>query len=113
LGHALERIDAFEGRSHGQAVAVGMVFAARLAESLGVAPPGLAARHVRLLGSLGLDVDAPPPPVEQVLEAMRMDKKYRSGLRFVLLEDIGRPRVVDDVPESAIRDTLEAMGAPV
>ncbi|MFN2543909.1 MAG: 3-dehydroquinate synthase [Actinomycetota bacterium] len=111
LGHALERIESFAGRSHGEAVAVGMVFAATLSESLGVAERGLAARHVRLLRSLGLDDGAPPPSVEQVLEAMRLDKKYRAGMRFVLLEDLGRPRVVEDVPEAAVRETLESMGA--
>jgi 3-dehydroquinate synthase len=112
LGHALERIDSFAGRSHGEAVALGMVFAAKLAEVQGIAEPGLAARHLRLLHSLGLADGDVPPPVEQILEAMRMDKKYRAGLRFVLLEDVGRPRIVEDVPESALRDVLEDMGAP-
>src|SRR6185312_17226909 len=55
LGHALERLEAFAGRSHGEAIAVGMVFAARLAELLGRASDGLVARHVRLLTALGLD----------------------------------------------------------
>jgi 3-dehydroquinate synthase len=110
LGHALERIDAFTGRSHGEAVAAGMVFAARLSEAMRVAGPGLANRTQRLLKSLGLqDAGAFPPP-EQVLEAMRLDKKYRTGLRFVVLEEVGRPVVVQDVSEDLIRDTLESMG---
>jgi 3-dehydroquinate synthase len=112
LGHALERIDSFAGRSHGEAVAVGMVFAAMLSERLGLAEVGLAARHVRLLRSLGLEDGAPPPPVDQILEAMRLDKKYRAGMRFVLLEDLGRARIVDDVPEEAIEEVLGSMGAP-
>jgi 3-dehydroquinate synthetase len=41
-----------------------------------------------------------------------MDKKYQGGVRFVLLEDVGRPRLVEDVPEDLIRHTLEEMGAP-
>ena len=56
LGHALERLEAYAGRSHGEAVAVGMVFAARLSETLGIADPGLAALHQRLLKGLGLDL---------------------------------------------------------
>ena len=48
---------------------------------------------------------------EIVLEAMRLDKKYRGGVRFVLLEDVGSPRVVEEVPEDVIRDTLASMGA--
>jgi 3-dehydroquinate synthase len=109
LGHALERLDAFAGRSHGEAVGVGMVFAARLSEATGRAARGLVARHARLLASLGLEPETALPPADEVLAAMRMDKKYRGGVRFVLLEDVGRPFVEDDVPEDVVRATLEAM----
>jgi 3-dehydroquinate synthase len=112
LGHALERLDAFTGRSHGEAISAGMVFAARLSEALELAPAGLVSRHTRLLASLGLEPGAGLPDADQVLAAMRMDKKYAGGIRFVLLEDLGRPVVVDDVSEDAIRTTLKEMGAP-
>ena len=112
LGHALERLDAFTGRSHGEAIAIGMAFAARLAEALGRGPAGLAARHVRLLSSLGLDAGGPLPSVDDLIAAMQMDKKYREGLRFVLLEDVGRPVVASDVPQDLVRATLAEMGAP-
>jgi 3-dehydroquinate synthase len=111
LGHALERLDAYAGRTHGEAVAVGMVFAARLAEATGMADSGLTGRHVRLLKSLGLEAAGPIPSSDRVLGAMRMDKKYAAGLRFVLLEDVGRPVVVDDVAQDLVRATLEEMGA--
>jgi 3-dehydroquinate synthase len=111
LGHALERLDAYAGRTHGESVAVGMVFAARLAEATGVAEPGLAGRHVRLLKSLGLDPIGPIPPTDRVLGAMRMDKKYATRVRFVLLEAVGRPVVVDDVPEDVVVSVLEELGA--
>jgi 3-dehydroquinate synthase len=110
LGHALERLDAFAGRSHGEAIAVGMRFAARLAESRGGAAT-LTARTLRLLSSLGLDVDGELPPSEEVLSALRMDKKYRGGVRFVLLEDVGRPVIADDVTDEEIRAVLEDMGS--
>jgi 3-dehydroquinate synthase len=111
LGHALERLDAYAGRTHGEAVAVGMVFAARVAETVGRAEQGLAGRHVRLLKSLGLEVAGPLPPAERIVAAMRMDKKYAAGIRFVLLEDVGRPVVVDDVAEDVVVATLEELGA--
>jgi 3-dehydroquinate synthase len=111
LAHALERLDAFAGRSHGEAVAVGMVFAARLAEALGIAEPGLVQRHVRLITMLGLDVGGELPPPDAILGAFRLDKKYSGGVRFVLLEGVGSPRVVEDVPEALVRKTLEEMGA--
>jgi 3-dehydroquinate synthase len=110
LGHALERSDAFAGRTHGEAVALGMEFAARLAEAKGAAA-GLAARTVRLLTSLGLAPGGTIPPADEVLRCLRLDKKYRRGVRFVLLEDVGRPRVVDDVSDDEIRSVLEQMGA--
>jgi 3-dehydroquinate synthase len=111
LGHALERLDAFAGRTHGEAISAGMVFAARLSEALGRGTPGLAARHVRLLASLGLETDATLPPAEEILAAILMDKKYRGGARFVLLEDVGRPFVEDAVPEELLRTTLERAGS--
>ena len=106
LGHALERIESYRGRSHGEAVAVGMVFAARLAESMGIGEPGLVAFHHRLLKGLGLDGTGPALDPDQVLEAMRLDKKYSTRPRFVLLEAVGRPRIVA-VDESVVREVLE------
>jgi 3-dehydroquinate synthase len=111
LGHALERMDQYAGRSHGEAVAVGMVFAARLSERLGMAGPALASRHQRLLAALGLPTGGPLPDAEGVLEAFRLDKKHHGSVRFVLLEDIGVPRIVEAVPEAAMREVLEDMGA--
>jgi 3-dehydroquinate synthase len=111
LGHALERLDAYAGRTHGEAVAVGMLFAARLAEATGVSEPGLAGRHVRLLKALGLDPSGPIPATDRVLPAMRMDKKYAAGPRFVLLQDVGRPIVAEDVAEETVVATLKEMGA--
>ena len=113
LGHALERLDAFEGRSHGEAVAVGMVFAARLAEARGLASDGLATRTVRLLASFGLETDGSLPSPDEILAAFRLDKKYRGGVRFVLLRDVGRPVIVDDVTDDELRGVLQAMGASV
>jgi 3-dehydroquinate synthetase len=111
LGHALERLDAFVGRSHGEAISVGMVFAARLAEALELAPAGLVAQHVRVLVSLGLEPDGALPPAAEILTTMRLDKKYSGGMRFVLLEDVGRPTVVGDLPDDLLRATLAEMGA--
>ena len=111
LGHALERLDAFAGRSHGEAVAVGMVFAARLAEARELAPSGLAARTGRLLASFGLETDGPLPSADDILSAFRLDKKYRGGVRFVLLKDVGNPVVVNDVTDEELRGVLVDMGA--
>jgi 3-dehydroquinate synthase len=110
LGHALERLDAFRGRTHGEAIALGMIFAAGLAERRGLVA-GLSIRTERLLRSLGLEAAGPLPPAEDVLRCLRLDKKYRRGVRFVLLEDVGRTLIVDDVSDEEIGSVLLEMGA--
>jgi 3-dehydroquinate synthase len=111
LGHAVERLDAFEGRTHGEAIALGMVFAARLAERRGLAAEGLAGRTTRLLASLGLEADGTLPAVDDVLDAFRMDKKFHGRVRFVLLREPGSPVLVDDVEDAELRSVLLEMGA--
>jgi len=110
LGHALERLEAFGGRSHGEAIAVGMVFAARLSEARGLCPPGVATRTIRLLTSLGLEVDGSLPPVDDILSAFRLDKKYLGGVRFVLVEDVGKPVIVEGVTPQELRSLLATLG---
>jgi 3-dehydroquinate synthase len=94
LGHALERLAGYRGLRHGEAVALGMVFAARVAEAIGLAQPGLAAGHVELLAALGLPVGGVRLEPDRVLHAMATDKKQRQGLRLVLLRRLGEPEVV-------------------
>ncbi|MDF2745274.1 MAG: aroB, partial [Actinomycetia bacterium] len=94
LGHALERLAGYRGLRHGEAVALGMVFAARVAEAIGLAQPGLAAGHVELLAALGLPVGGVRLEPDRVLAAMATDKKQRQGLRLVLLRRLGEPEVV-------------------
>jgi 3-dehydroquinate synthase len=94
LGHALERLAGYRGLRHGEAVALGMVFAARVAEAVGLARPGLAAGHVELLAALGLPVGGVELDPDRVLAAMATDKKHRGGLRLVLLRRPGEPEVV-------------------
>jgi 3-dehydroquinate synthase len=94
LGHALERLAGYRGLRHGEAVALGMVFAARVAEAIGLARPGLADGHVELLAAVGLPVGGVRLDPDRVLAAMATDKKQRRGLRLVLLRELGQPEVV-------------------
>ena len=97
LGHALEAESEYGGAySHGEAVSVGMVYAAIVAESMEVCAPGLAERHRRRLESLGLPTRPrePVPEFARLLEAMAHDKKNRGGVTMVLLEEEGRPVVL-------------------
>jgi 3-dehydroquinate synthase len=111
LGHALERLAGYRGLRHGEAVALGMVFAARVAEAVGLAAPGLAAGHVELLRALGLPVGGVRLDPDEVLAAMATDKKHHRGPRLVLLREVGAPLVVPapdrGVLVAAIRSLVE------
>jgi 3-dehydroquinate synthetase len=94
LGHAVELVSDFQLR-HGEAVAIGMVAEARLAERLEIAEPGLADEIERVLKGLGLPVDIPGGINRQaVLSAIQVDKKRLDGsVRFVLPVRLGEVRV--------------------
>ena len=92
----------------GHAVAVGMVAAATLSEKM--TGFGGAAEQRDLIASLGLPVDAPTVSITRVEELMTVDKKRDDGgLRFVVLEAVGRPAVVHADPAS-VRAALAAVG---
>ena len=104
LGHAIERREGYR-MPHGHAVAIGMVFAAELAELAGTAPAGLAAQHRDLLSSVGLPTSYDAAAFGELYDGMRLDKKAKAGrLRFVVLADVGKPVGLDD-PD---RDLLAA-----
>jgi len=95
LGHAVEALSRYRGVRHGEAVAIGMVFAARRSEALGLCPAGVADRIERLLLRLGLPVALPPFPRRAYLAALRVDKKRRDArIRYVALRAIGRAETV-------------------
>jgi 3-dehydroquinate synthase len=93
IGHAVELVSGFALR-HGEAVAIGMVAEAQLSERLGVARAGLAEEIKQVLQGLGLPVEIPPGlDVQDLVQAMRVDKKRRDGkVRFALPLKIGSVR---------------------
>jgi 3-dehydroquinate synthetase len=90
VGHAIELLSHFS-MLHGEAIAIGMCVEARLAEQVGAATPGTARSVVEGLEALGLPTAIPSgmtPPA--LLDAMRLDKKARSGtLVFALPSKVG------------------------
>jgi 3-dehydroquinate synthase len=90
IGHAVETVSGFS-LLHGEAVAIGMALESRLAETIGLARTGTAETVVRTLQAAGLPTALPPDfEGEAVMEAMRSDKKGRSGkTRFALPLRIG------------------------
>ena len=106
LGHAIERVEDF-GWRHGEAVAVGMVFAAELAGQAGLLAAAEVARHRDLVAAMGLPTRY-AGDWERLQQVMRVDKKARgASLRFVVLDGIGAPRILTD-PEQAWLDAAWA-----
>ena len=101
LGHAIEHAERYQWR-HGAAVAVGMVFAAELSLAAGYLDEASLERTRSICQSLGLPTSYPADRWPRLLEAMRRDKKARGNLlRFVVLEEVGKPRIYE-VPDDSI-----------
>jgi 3-dehydroquinate synthase len=109
LAHAIERVEDF-AVPHGHAVAVGMVYVAELARAAGRLPDEVAARHRELLQAIGLPTTHPRAAWPRLRKTMQVDKKARGAvLRFVVLDGLARPGVLED-PDEAL---LEAAYAKV
>jgi len=113
FGHAIETAQGDgapgnDNRNHGEAVAVGMVLAARLSAALGMADAVDTGTLRALLLAYGLPVDIPAGLAPETLLAhMRLDKKNIAGrLRLVLWHGIGKAEVVPDVDEAAVLEVL-------
>jgi 3-dehydroquinate synthase len=96
LGHAVERAEGYRWR-HGDAVSVGLVYAAALGRRLGRLDDATADRHRAVLDALGLPTSYAADAFPALLDTMRVDKKARGNrLRFVVLAGLARPVSVDD-----------------
>ena len=110
LAHALEASGNYDDLLHGEAVAVGLVFAGALAAALGRVDASTAEQQRELVSALGLPIRAPDGlDAEALLELMRRDKKAKGGLTFVLPGPNGIERV-DDPPAAALERAFEAVG---
>ncbi len=108
FGHALEAEAGYGTLLHGEAVAIGMVIAARLSARLGMADATDAQRLAGLLQRCGLPVEPPPDLASEALLArMRLDKKNRAGsLRLILWRGVGRAEIAEGVDAAAARAVL-------
>ena len=109
LGHAVEQVEGYQ-RRHGEAVAIGMTYAAELARRSGHLGADVVARHRSVLSSVGLPTSYPGGSFDQLLAVMRRDKKSRGALlRFVVLEGVGRPVRLEGPDEAWLRDAFTAI----
>jgi 3-dehydroquinate synthase len=96
LAHAIEKLEKFQWR-HGDAVSVGMMFAASLSLQAEILDAETAARHGRILDSVGLPTSYDERAWPALRSAMSLDKKTRgSTLRFVVLESVAHARILAD-----------------
>jgi 3-dehydroquinate synthase len=111
LGHAIERVERYTIR-HGEAVAIGMVYAAELALLAGRLDPPTVHRHRRVLTAVGLPTTFLPGAWPALREAMGVDKKSRGArLRFVVLDGPGRPAILDGPPEGMLARAYEEVAS--
>jgi 3-dehydroquinate synthase len=112
LGHALETITGYARYRHGEAVGLGMRFAATVSELIALADVGLERRTVRILEAVGLPVRCDPLDAATVLAVMARDKKVRDGLRLVLCAAPGDARVVSAPVRAVLERALAAVQDP-
>jgi 5-deoxy-5-amino-3-dehydroquinate synthase len=109
LAHALETASG-HALLHGEAVAIGLIFAAQLAGTLERIDQRVVAHHEELVGGLGLPTHAPPGlRGDDLVPIMARDKKSGGGLTFMLAGPRGIERV-DDPDPAAVRKALAAIG---
>lgn len=111
IGHGIEAAAGYGKYLHGEAVAVGMVGAALLSHRLGLVGREVVERQCSLFERLGLPVACAGVRKAEVLKAMKLDKKVKTGsIRWVLLQDVGKAVVRPDVPSHDVEAVLNQLG---
>jgi 3-dehydroquinate synthase len=109
LGHAIEKHEGYAIR-HGEAVAIGCVYAAELARLAGRLDQETADRHRRVFERVGLPTSYDKAGFDELIGAMRVDKKTRgSQLRFLVLDGLARPSVLAGPSEELLREAFRAV----
>jgi 3-dehydroquinate synthase len=111
VGHAIEKAENYTMR-HGHAVAIGMVYASRLAHKTGLCDASVPGRVERLITSYGLPVDLTAlsrrPSVAELMGTMQIDKKAEGGkVKFVLPKKIGEVVITKEWDEGLLNGLLE------
>jgi 3-dehydroquinate synthase len=111
LAHAIEKHEGYAIR-HGEAVALGCVYAAELARLAGRLDEGTAARHRSTFARVGLPTTYAGGGFDDLIGAMRVDKKARgSQLRFLVLDGLAEPGILAGPSEEMLRQAFEAVSA--
>ncbi len=108
-GHAIEAATGYRKYTHGEAISLGMLIAGGISKELGLFRDADLFRLENLIDNLGLPVKLTGCKVSSVLEAMKHDKKFKSGVnRFILPVKIGACKVADNIPEKVIAKAIKS-----
>jgi 3-dehydroquinate synthase len=104
IGHAVESLTSYSQFVHGEAVAIGMVAAGKIAQQLNMWTKDEALRQQQLIIKTGLPIDVPSQvDPHKIIESLQGDKKVKDGrVRFILPTKIGKVIITDQVPSTAI-----------
>lgn len=109
IGHALEALTSYKKYRHGEAVAIGMVYASKLAKEMGLIDDTVLERQKTLFNKLGLKLKDDKLNPNDIVKILYQDKKTIGGkLRFVLPTEIGKVIITDKVEDKAILDILSS-----
>ncbi|MGI9454997.1 MAG: 3-dehydroquinate synthase family protein, partial [Aeoliella sp.] len=107
FGHAFEAATHYGELLHGEAIAIGMVCASRLAEQMGRVDSECTDRQIALFRGLGLPTEPPEIDPEESMRLMWHDKKVADGqIRFVLPKRLGEVELVDEAPPTKVVEVL-------
>jgi len=109
FAHAIEATVGYGSLLHGEAVALGMQMAARLAIGIEMVDPALLDRQSALIEACRLPTKLPDADADQMLSIMKRDKKAAHGnIRFILPSEIGVVQLVGGIDETKVREAIEA-----
>lgn len=112
LGHAIETVTGYGRYLHGEAVALGMVGVASIAERLGRLNAADVERQNRLIAAMGLPTRCPDVDPQAIIQATLYDKKARGGrVRWVLANGVGQASIGVDVPNEVVEAAVEELTA--
>jgi 3-dehydroquinate synthetase len=111
IGHAIELAGGFQGHTHGEAISLGMLAATYISQSLKLITSSTSQRIKGLINSVGLPVKVGKISMSKIIKAHYRDKKFIGPKnRFVLIERIGRTKIVHNIPLAVIKDSLLHIG---
>ncbi|VAX36785.1 3-dehydroquinate synthase [hydrothermal vent metagenome] len=113
FAHAFENLSGYGELLHGEAVAIGMIYASKLAEKLEYISSDVTQRQQNLLEALSLPTSLPEGlslSTDNILTSMQRDKKTVGGkLRFVLPTELGKVKLFDNIPKKTVRDVIDSL----